>query len=161
MGGIRMGTPVARTDLLIRVEPHEVFDAFVDPRRIEQFWLRHASGPLAAGAVVDWEFMAAGSRERVSVTEVAPPRRIRFSWSDGIDVDIRIDPFDADGSRVWVEASGFAGDGAADMAVAAAAGFTIVLCDLKSLLETGRSGNMVRDKAILLDADSRNADPAS
>jgi hypothetical protein len=91
---------------------------------------------------------------------VTPPRRIRFSWSDGIDVDIRIDPFDVGASRVWVEARGFAGERAADMAVAAAAGFTIVLCDLKSLLETGQSGHMVRDKAILLDADSRNADPA-
>jgi uncharacterized protein YndB with AHSA1/START domain len=148
-----MGTNVARTDLLIRVEPREVFDAFVDPRRIEEFWLRRASGPLEPGAVVDWEFMAAGSAERVSVREVTPPRRIRFAWSDGIDVDIRIDLFDNAASRVWVEASGF-DDGSADQAVAAAAGFTIVLCDLKSLLETGRSGNMVRDKAILLDADA-------
>jgi uncharacterized protein YndB with AHSA1/START domain len=156
-----MGTNVARTDLLIRAEPHEVFHAFVEPRRIEQFWLRRASGRLESGAVVDWEFMAADSRERVSVTEVTPPRRIHFSWSDGIDVDIRIDPFDGDGSRVWVEASGFAGDGAADMAVGAAAGFTIVLCDLKSLLETGRSGHMVRDKAILIDADARAAGAGS
>ena len=155
-----MGTNVARTDLFIRVAPREVFDAFVEPRRIEEFWLRNASGPLEPGAVVDWEFMAAGSRERVSVTEVTSPRRIRFSWSDGIDVDIRIDPFESDGSRVWVEASGFAGDGV-DTAVAAAAGFTIVLCDLKSLLETGRSGNMVRDKAILLDADADSGDAAN
>jgi uncharacterized protein YndB with AHSA1/START domain len=148
-----MGTNVARTDLLIRADPQEVFDAFVDPRRIETFWLRRASGALEPGAVVDWEFMAAGSFERVSVLEVTPPCRIRFSWSDGIDVDIRIDPFGGGASRVWVEASGF-DDGPADQAVAAAAGFTIVLCDLKSLLETGTSGNMVRDKAILLDADA-------
>jgi hypothetical protein len=29
-------------------------------------------------------------------------------------------------------------------------GFTIVLCDLKTLLESGRSANLVRDKAELI-----------
>jgi uncharacterized protein YndB with AHSA1/START domain len=149
-----MATFAARTDLLIRADPAEVFDAFVDPRRIEMFWLRRSSGPLAAGAVVDWEFMAAGSRERVTVAEATAPDRIRFRWSDGIDVDVRIAAFDERGSRVWIVATGFEGPDGADQAVAAAAGFTIVLCNLKALLETGRSGNMVRDKAVLLDADA-------
>jgi uncharacterized protein YndB with AHSA1/START domain len=149
-----MSTSVARTDLLIRADPAEVFRAFVDPRRIEMFWLRRASGPLTEGAVVDWEFMAAGSREQVTVTEVTAPHQIRYSWSSGIDVDVRIDPFPASSSRVWVVASGFEGDEAVDQAIAATAGFTIVLCDLKSYLETGRSGNMVRDKAVLLDSDA-------
>ncbi len=37
-------------------------------------------------------------------------------------------------------------------AVGAAEGFSIVLCDLKTLLESGTSANLVRDKAELIAA---------
>ena len=40
-------------------------------------------------------------------------------------------------------------------AVSTTEGFAIVLCDLKSLLETGRSGRMVRDKAVLIAAGTK------
>ena len=43
------------------------------------------------------------------------------------------------------------------LAVNATEGFTIVACDLKSLLETGRSGNMARDKAVLISAEKAHA----
>jgi hypothetical protein len=36
--------------------------------------------------------------------------------------------------------------------VNATEGFTIVLCDLKTLLESGRSANLVRSKAALIAA---------
>ena len=36
--------------------------------------------------------------------------------------------------------------------VATTEGFAIVLCDPKSLRETGKSGGMVRDKAVLIAA---------
>lgn len=51
-----------------------------------------------------------------------------------------------------VEVRGFIGRGAASEAVSTTEGFAIVLCDLKSLLETGKSGGMVRDKATLIAA---------
>ena len=68
---------------LIRKPVRDVFDAFVDPRSLEKFWLKSASGPLAQDAIVE--------------------------------------------------------------------------CDLKSLLETGQSGNMVRDKAVLISAARADA----
>lgn len=37
-----------------------------------------------------------------------------------------------------------------EQAVNATEGFSIVLCDLKTFLETGRSANLVRDKAKLI-----------
>jgi uncharacterized protein YndB with AHSA1/START domain len=149
-----MNHNVARTDLLVRATPRQVFDAFVQPDMIEKFWLRRTSGPLAHGVTVDWEFMAEGSTERVTVTDVRAPNLIAYSWSSGIDVELRLDAFGDDGTRVAVTAGGFEGEDAAAQAVAATAGFTVVLCDLKSFLETGRSGNMVRDKAALIDADN-------
>jgi hypothetical protein len=56
-----------------------------------------------------------------------------------------------------VTATGFTGVDAASSAVNATEGFTIIACDLKSLLETGQSGNMVRDKAVLISAAKADA----
>ena len=146
-----MSDHLAETALLVRSPVHEVFDAFVQPDVLERFWLRHASGPLVAGTTVEWEFMAAGARETVTVTELTRPTSIAFSWSDGIDVELRFVVFDDTSTRVAVTARGFE---AVAQAVAATAGFTIVLCDLKTLLESGRSANLVRDKAVLITADA-------
>ena len=42
-------------------------------------------------------------------------------------------------------------------AVSTTEGFAIVLCNLKSLLETGKSGGMVRDKAVLIAAATKES----
>ena len=134
--------------MLIRKPPQAVFNAFVDPRLIEKFWLKSASGPLAKAAKVEWEFMVPGARETVTVTEFMPGRVIAFNWSGGVAVKMAFDTYDTDSTRLSVTATGFE----AAHAVNATEGFAIVLCDLKSFLETGRSGNMVRDKAALIAA---------
>jgi hypothetical protein len=72
--------------------------------------------------------------------------------SDGTRVDIVFTQWARGITRVTVQVSGFRGREAANQAVGATAGFTIVLCDLKCLLESGKSGRMVRDKAKLIAA---------
>ena len=143
----------ATAEMLIHASAREAFDAFVDPRTLERFWLERASAPLAAGATVEWEFMVPGARSTVTVTAFEPDSRLAFRWSDGIAVEMRFSGFDTGGTRVSVAATGFDGADAASHAVGAAEGFAVVLCDLKTLLETGRSGGMVRDKAALIAAD--------
>lgn len=81
--------------------------------------------------------------------------RIAFVWSDGIAVEINFHSLDANSTRLSVTARGFQDDDAQAQVVGATEGFTIELCDLKSLLETGQSGNMVRDKAALLTASAK------
>jgi len=49
-----------------------------------------------------------------------------------------------------VQATGFKGEDAVAQVVNATEGFSIVLCDLKTLLESGRSANLVTDKAELV-----------
>jgi len=51
---------------------------------------------------------------------------------------------------VSVAVSGFTGEGILEQATATIEGFSIVLCDLKTLLESGASANLVRDKAELI-----------
>ena len=143
---------VAKATMLIRCSVAEAFDAFVDPKKITQFWLDATSGPLAEGAKVHWTFMVPGARETVTVTEFHAQRRIGFEWSDGVKVAIAFQEHGKEGVRVSVEATGFTADGGIEQLVNATEGFSIVLCDLKTLLESGRSANLVRDKAALIAA---------
>lgn len=145
-----MAEPVASAEMLIRRPVAAVFDAFVRPEIITQFWLEGTSGPLAPGARLEWRFMVPGAVETLTVTAFEDQRRIAFEWSDAIKVNIDFNQSGAGGTRVGVQVTGFKGDQAYADAVNATEGFSIVLCDLKVLLETGRSGNLVRDKASLI-----------
>jgi hypothetical protein len=91
--------------------------------------------------------MVPGAAETVTVTAFEHQKRIAFEWSDGIGVEIDFETWGDSATRLAVNASGFGGEQAVDQVVNATEGFSIVLCDLKTLLETGRSGNLVKDKA--------------
>ncbi|MEY4641392.1 MAG: hypothetical protein RLZZ227_1386, partial [Pseudomonadota bacterium] len=75
-----------------------------------------------------------------------------YTWSDDIFVKMLFHPHVGIGTRVTVHVSGFSGPDITAQAINMTEGFTLVLCDLKCLLETGQSGNMVRDKAALIAA---------
>ena len=144
-----MEAHVAQASMLIRRPVAEVFDAFVRPETITKFWLESTSGPLKKGARVKWHFMVPGATEDVTVTAFEDQRRIAFDWSGGNSVKL---VFEAQGNvaaRITAEVSGLESEHAA---VNATEGFSIVLCDLKTLLENGRSANLVRDKAELVAA---------
>ena len=116
--------------------------------------LKSASGPLKEGGKVHWEFLVPGAREEVDVRRLVENERILFDWSDGIRVDVGLAAWARGITRVTVEASGFRGRDAANQAVGATEGFTIVLCGLKCLLESGSAARLVRDKAKLIAAHS-------
>jgi uncharacterized protein YndB with AHSA1/START domain len=136
--------------MLIRRGPSEIFEAFVDPDILCKFWLDAASGPLAPGAEVEWRFKVPGVSDVVKVTAFERPRRLAFRFSDGIHVDVGFEFHDGDATRVSVSCTGFPETELLDQATNTVEGFSIVLCDLKTLLETGRSANLVRDKAELI-----------
>jgi uncharacterized protein YndB with AHSA1/START domain len=140
----------AHCEMLIRAPARSVFQAFVQPVWLKKFWLKSASGPLTEGGKVQWEFMVPGASEEVAVRRLVDDEQIVFDWSDGIRVELRFAAWARGITRVAVQATGFRGRDAARQAVGATEGFTIVLCDLKCLLESGRSGKLVRDKAKLI-----------
>lgn len=144
-----MDTCDAKAEMLIRSSAQSCFDAFVKPEGITKFWLQKTSGPLTPGATVEWEFMVPGAKDTVEITDLSAPTHLAFNWSDGIKVEMRFDPKGAGATVVRVLARGFK---KAEEAVGATEGFSIVLCDLKTLLESGTSANLVRDKAELIAA---------
>jgi uncharacterized protein YndB with AHSA1/START domain len=143
---------VAHVEMLIRSPALTVFDAFAQPRWLKKYWLQSASAPLSAGATVEWAFKVPGATETVHVTDFTPGERLSFRWSDGKVVSIVLQQRGRSATVVDVQVSGFKGRKATSEAISATEGFAVVLCDLKCLLETGRSGGMVRDKATLIAA---------
>ena len=148
-------TAIARATMLIRSPAPSVFNAFVQPALLKKFWLKQASGPLGEGAKVDWEFRVPGATETVEVIRFIESEQISFVFSDGKTVAMRFHAKGKSSTAVDVQVKGFEGRKAVSEAVSTTEGFAIVLCDLKSLLETGKSGGMVRDKAVLIAAASK------
>jgi uncharacterized protein YndB with AHSA1/START domain len=140
----------AKATMLIRKPIGDVFEAFVRPEIITRFWLEATSAPLAKGVKVTWRFMVPGASETVHVTSFEPPHLIAFDWSDGKHVTLSFDIFDLAITLITVEMSGFDSNADISEIVNATEGFTIVLCDLKTLLESGESANLTRDKAELI-----------
>lgn len=143
-------THTARAEMLIRKPASPVFNAFVDPNTITKFWLAATSGPLAPGANVKWDFMVPGASAEVNVTVFEQDRRIVFDWSDGTQVELDFADLGDETTHVSVRNSGY-GDDKVDDAIESTQGFTIVLCDLKTLLERGRSAGLTKDKAALIE----------
>ncbi len=133
----------------IRSPVSEVFNSFIEPSQITKFWLQGTSGPLLQGATVQWQFLVPGAVETVTVHEFQVNRQLTFSWSDGISVSLKFTEYGVGTTLLSVEASGFKKDDI-EAIVGATEGFTIVLCDLKTLLESGHSANLVKDKAELI-----------
>ena len=146
----------SKSSMLIRRPVAEVFRAFVEPSMITRFWLEATTGPLAKGAQVTWRFLVPGATETVTVTAFDDQKRIAFDWSDGISVSMTFEPYGKNSTTLAVKATGFRGKTPEAAAVDATEGFTIVLCDLKTLLETGQSAGLVRDKAELIATNAKS-----
>ena len=145
-----MENNAVEASMLIRRPPGEVFAAFVNPTTLRKFWLQDASGPLAPRARVRWTFMVPGAETDVVVRRFEAPQFLSYDWSDGVHVDMEFEPMEPDATLVRVRVSGLAGDGLLQQVADVIEGFSIVLCDLKTLLEFGTSAGLVRAKAELI-----------
>src|SRR5262245_32866347 len=145
-------TPAARVSMLIRRPVADVFRAITQPEMLTKFWLSQASAPLEAGKRIHWEFMVKGASIDFLVKEVEPNERIVMEWASGSIVTWRLESRPDGTTVIAVENAGFRGDAreVIEGALNATEGFTIVLCDLKTLLENNFSMSLVRDKALLI-----------
>lgn len=147
----------AKCEMLIRAPRSNVFAAFSRKDMLCKFWLENASADLGPGTRVKWHFMVPGAEETVDVLAFEQDRLIEFKWSRGNVVSLALSSHSSGGTVISVKVSGFSDDDPAGQAVGATEGFAIVLCDLKTLLETGASGGMVRDAALLIAEGKANA----
>jgi len=94
--------------------------------------------------------MVPGAETGVVVRRFEAPHHLGFEWTGGMQVEMRFEAIDGAATHLTVGVSGFAGEGMLEQVVNTIEGFSIVLCDLKTLLETGTSAGLVRDKAALI-----------
>jgi uncharacterized protein YndB with AHSA1/START domain len=145
-----MPTTTAKVSQLINCKTNDAFDAFANPDKITQFWLSSTSGPLSKGARVSWHFMVPGVVDTLTVDSFEPSSRIGLTWSDGSKTQLAFSEHAAGQTKVSVAAEVSADADLMDQVVNTTEGFAIVLCDLKTFLESGRSANLVRAKAELI-----------
>lgn len=144
-----MSISPAKVSQLISCKPNEVFDAFANPAKITQFWLASTSAALSKSATATWHFMVPGANDTITVDEFVPPGLIAISWSDGSRLRLEFSELSHGRTRVSAEFDLSASD-SLEHVVNTTEGFSIVLCDLKTFLETGRSAGLVRSKAELI-----------
>ena len=141
----------AKSAMLVRKPVAEVFEAFVDPAQITQFWFTKSSGRIEVGQPLLWEWEMYHVSTAVAVQAVVPNERIQFVW-DGYDspttVEWRFQPHGRDATFVSIEEHGFTatGDTLIEQVAESAGGWTIVLAGLKAYLEHGIRLNLVADR---------------
>ena len=142
--------PVAKTGMLIRKPPAEVFAAFVEPEITTKFWFTKSSGRLGPGKQIRWDWEMFGASTQLTVKVFEPHRRLVIEWdgySGPTTVEWKFAPL-PEGTFVTITESGFTGNG--DQLVGYVAdsgqGFTWTLAGLKALLEHGIQLNLVPDR---------------
>ena len=137
--------------MLIKAPPEDVYAAFVEPAQLTQFWLSKASESLCIGRSVRWNFMVEGAEIDTTATTMESGKKLSWVWSDGSKVLIELEALDG-GTAVTLINDHFPQQGAEriEAALNATEGFAIVLADLKTLLESGRSAGITKAKARLI-----------
>ena len=143
--------PVAKTGMLIRKPPEEVFEAFINPDITTKFWFTRSSGPLVAGMTVRWEWEMYDASTQVTPQKIEPYRRIVIEWdrfSGPTTVEWKFARQQNAATFVSVTESGFTGtaEELLKYVTEATQGFTWVLAGLKGFLEHGVQLNFVADR---------------
>lgn len=143
--------PVAKASLLIRKPVAEVFDAFVDPDIVTNFWFDKSSARLEQGTTVQWRWEMFDMTVSVRVLTLVENERIEIQWGTNADdtsvAEWTFEQRSEDTTFVRIVSREFVGD--TDKVVAAAldstGGFALVLAAAKAWLEHGIRLNIVAD----------------
>lgn len=147
---VNIDAPEANALLLIRRAAPEVFAAFADPEVTTKFWFTHSTGPLEAGAKLQWRWEMYDLTIPVHVLTVEPDRSIELDWGAGADetrLRLTFEPHGDGHTVVRVNHRGFSGTPEEKLAkvIDSTGGFHLVLAALKAWLEHGVALGVVLD----------------
>jgi uncharacterized protein YndB with AHSA1/START domain len=119
----------------------EVFDAALDPRKLSNFFISRASGPLIEGAPTTWFFDDVGGQLSVTAKVIGKNELISFEWAaSGISalVSIHFTAIDPDSTSVTITEESFPFDHAGvAKALQQTQGWTDFICSMKAYLYCG------------------------
>lgn len=94
------------TKMIIQKPSEEVFEAFVDPEKIGNFWFSSSSERWEEGKTVTLKYDEYDAEVAIEILELAANQKIVFQWGDGHVVGIAMEPGDQ-GTIVEVTEEGF------------------------------------------------------
>lgn len=129
------------TKMLIAKPAHDVFEAFVDPDRIGNFWFSSSSERWASGKTIKLRYEEYNADGEIRVKEIVADKKIAFEWDYGNDVHLVTITFtfrDDGNTLIEVNEEGFADDkDAIPLLVGNKEGWVYMLTCLKGYLEHG------------------------
>ncbi|KAB2336353.1 hypothetical protein F7731_11205 [Cytobacillus depressus] len=86
---------------------NEVFEAFVDPAKIGNFWFSSSSERWEKGKTITLRYEEYNAQGVIEVEEIEINKKIVFQWGDGHTVTITLDELDDSRTIIEVKEVGF------------------------------------------------------
>ncbi|CAM3900506.1 SRPBCC family protein [Aeromicrobium ponti] len=118
---------------------NEVFEAFVDPSKIGNFWFSSSSERWEQGKMVTLRYDEYDAQVNIEVMEVEINRKIVFQWGEGHIVTITLKELDNSSTIIEVNEEGFKenDDELTSQLINNKEGWVYMLTCLKGYLEYG------------------------
>ena len=68
------------TKLKIMKPAHEVFNAFIEPEQMANFWFSSGSEKMAEGKTITWRYEEYNAEVELKVVEIQEDKKIVFKW---------------------------------------------------------------------------------
>jgi uncharacterized protein YndB with AHSA1/START domain len=145
---------VAFAHSIVRAQPKKVYEAFVNPDRMKQFWFHRTDSGLREGETVTWFIGDSPGAFGiiVHVIELKPNSLIHVKWGDeNTTTEVRwtFEETDEGDTKLKIEECGFSGNEQQiiDRALDSTGGFNQVIVAVKALVEHDVAINVVSDHA--------------
>ncbi len=130
---------------------HEVFEAIVDPDKMNKYFITTSTGRMESGKILTWSWKDYDVSHEVKVQNVEKDKLVSFTWEgSGVEclVVISFEPKGEKGTLVKITESDWPADfEGAKKCMGQVEGWTNFLCCLKAYLEHGvnlRVGGVIK-----------------
>lgn len=128
---------------------NEVWDAIVNPGKINKYFVSKASSTIEAGKVIQWEFADYNVTIDIKIAKVVVNKSIKFSWDASrkmAEVEMLFSDNNENETAIEITESAFdLTEADIQKAMGQTQGWTDFICSLKAYLYTGinlRNGKM-------------------
>ncbi|HWO96081.1 MAG TPA: SRPBCC family protein [Bacillus sp. (in: firmicutes)] len=127
------------TKMKILKPANEIFEAFIDPSKIGDFWFSSSSERWEQGKTVTLRYDEYDAQGDIEVMEVEVNKKIVFQWGDGHIVTISLKVLDTSSTIIEVTEEGFkeSDDDLINQLIDNKEGWVYMLTCLKGYLEYG------------------------
>lgn len=127
------------TKMKIERPANEVFEAFVDPEKIGNFWFSSSSERWEQGKIITLRYEEYNAQGDITILEIESNKKIVFDWGEGHVVTITLTELDHSSTIVEVNEEGFreTDDDFIHQLVDNKEGWVYMLTCLKGYLEFG------------------------